>query len=548
MGDVDQFVRSTPKIDLGKRSSAQQRTVVVGAGIGGLVAALQVAALGDEVIVLERAEQAGGKVRQLHGVDSGPTVFTMRWILDQVFESCGERLEDHLTIKALNNLARHVWAPQAYGLKNSEALDLFADRAASIDAIGNFSGAAQARQFARFCDEAKKVYQTLETPYIRSQKPGFLKMTSDLGPRGLMTLSNLGPFASLWKTLGRHFSDPRLRQLFGRYATYCGASPWLAPATLMLIAQVEMDGVWAVDGGMRSIVDALKKLCEARGVKFQFNTHVSALVVKNKSVCGVRFVSNNRTDEIATDTVVFNGDAAALAEGCLGEAARSAVNTISSAQRISRRSLSAVTLSFKTVQPVTNFPLVRHNVFFDESYDHEFSDVFDKHRLPRNGTVYVCAQDRGDDAISQHHQERILCLINAPAIGDQPNSCDSFSTIEVERCIHKHLKRLELSGLQFPIDPGQYTVTTPVQFNQLFPGTGGALYGQASHGWMNQFQRMGARSHIAGLYLAGGSVHPGPGVPMAAMSGQLAAAMLKADRVSTSLSKRAVTVGGTSMP
>jgi 1-hydroxycarotenoid 3,4-desaturase len=534
--------------DLTKPSATQQRTIVVGAGIGGLVAALQVAALGDKVIVLEQSEQAGGKVRQLHGVDSGPTVFTMRWILDQVFESCGERLEDHLQVTALNNLARHCWAPSAYGLNNNAPLDLFAERAASIDAIGQFSGAAQARQFATFCDEAKKVYQTLETPYIRSQKPGFIKMTRDLGPRGLMTLSNLGPFASLWQTLGRHFSDPRLRQLFGRYATYCGASPWLAPATLMLIAQVEMDGVWTVDGGMRSIVSALQKLCIARGVQFQFTAHVSSLVIKENAIRAVCFSCNGQLEEIAANNVVFNGDVAALAEGRLGEAARFAVNTMPPEQRIKRRSLSALTLSFKTKQPVTTFPLVRHNVFFDQGYEHEFNDVFNQQRLPQNGTVYVCAQDRGDDTVAQAHQERMLCLINAPAIGDQPNAGETFSSIEVERCIHKHLKRLELSGLQVPIDPSQYTVTTPIQFNQLFPGTGGALYGQASHGWMNQFQRMGARSRIAGLYLAGGSVHPGPGVPMAAMSGQLAAAMLKADRVSTSLSKRAVTVGGTSTP
>jgi 1-hydroxycarotenoid 3,4-desaturase len=562
MGKVDQFLDASLSNALSRddqieapvglsnhsrRSSSQRRTVVVGAGIGGLVAALQVANLGDEVIVLERASQAGGKVRQLHGVDSGPTVFTMRWILDQVFESCGERLEDHLQMLPLNNLARHAWAPGAYGLNNKATLDLFADRQASIDAIGQFSGLAQAKQFAAFCAEAKTVYQTLEAPYIRSQKPGFLKMTRDLGPSGLMTLSKLGPFASLWQTLGRHFTDPRLRQLFGRYATYCGASPWLAPATLMLIAQVEMDGVWAVNGGMRSIVVALQKLCVARGVQFHFDADVNEIKVKDGAVSAVRFTSAGLSNEIALDHLVFNGDVSALASGQLGQAAQLAVNSLSSEQRLSRRSLSAVTLSFKTNKAATGFPLVRHNVFFDQAYDREFNDVFNKHRLPENGTVYVCAQDRSDDAVAQEEQERVLCLINAPAIGDQAKASEVFSNSEVERCIHQHFKRMELSGLQLSIDPSQYAVTTPIQFNQLFPGTGGALYGQASHGWMNQFQRMGARSHIAGLYLAGGSVHPGPGVPMAAMSGQLAAAMLKADRVSTSLSKRAATVGGTSM-
>ncbi len=526
--------------------SAKKRTIVVGAGIGGLVTALQVAKLGDEVIVLERAAQAGGKIRQLHGVDSGPTVFTMRWILDQLFESVGERLENHLQVTALQNLARHAWAPGAYGLQNETTLDLFADRASSVDAIGRFSGLAQARQFEKFCDEAKHIYRTLEGPYIRSQKPNFFQMTRDLGPHGLLALSRLGPFASLWKTLGRHFTDPRLRQLFGRYATYCGASPWQAPATLMLIAQVEMDGVWTVEGGMRSIVSALQNLCAKNGVQFVFNADVQEILLAEKNANGVRFQVDGRSENLGADSIVFNGDVSALADGRLGEKAREAITPTSRQQRFKRRSLSALTVSLTTSKAVTAFPLVRHNVFFNEAYDREFDDVFVRHRLPRDGTVYVCAQDRTDDARSAVEQERILCLINAPAIGDQANASEAFSSTEVERCIHHHLQRLELSGLQLSIDWSNTTVTTPQQFNQLFPATGGALYGQASHGWMNQFQRMGARSRIPGLYLAGGSVHPGPGVPMAAMSGQLAAATIKADRVSMSLSRGAAIAGGMS--
>ena len=112
----------------------------------------------------------------------------------------------------------------------------------------------------RFCDEARRVYQRLEGPHIRSQRPSVLRMMRDLGPGGLATLTGLGPFATLWTRLGHHFHDPRLRQLFGRYATYCGASPWLAPATLMLIAQVEQSGVWSVRGGMHALPQALAEL------------------------------------------------------------------------------------------------------------------------------------------------------------------------------------------------------------------------------------------------------------------------------------------------
>ena len=111
-------------------------------------------------------------------------------------------------------------------------------------------------------------------------------MVRDLGPAGLLTLTGLGPFSSLWRTLGRRFSDPRLRQLFGRYATYCGASPWHAPATLMLIAQVEMDGVWSVRGGMSALARAMETLAVERGVEFLYGAPVLEIEVQGGNARG----------------------------------------------------------------------------------------------------------------------------------------------------------------------------------------------------------------------------------------------------------------------
>ena len=551
---------------------ADDHAVVIGAGIGGLVSALLLAHSGMKVTVLEKQSYAGGKLRQVNGVDSGPTVFTMRWILDDLFAQIGERFEDHLTIDKLNVLARHAWAPNAYGLSSEvTTLDLYADKQASRDAIGDLCGLQQAKQFDRFCADAKRVYQTLEGPYIRSQRPGFMQMTKDLGVSGLGVLAGLGPFASLWASLGRYFSDPRLHQLFGRYATYCGASPWKAPATLMLIAQVEMDGVWSVRGGMVAIVEALVNCAKKRGVTFIFNAHVDQIIVKDTKLAAIAYSIRNgsaadavQPEIMHTNHAIFNGDVDALASGLLGDQGRMACATSTTDQRRARRSLSAITWSIKTGdQTVSGFDLARHNVFFNDDYAQEFKDVFGLGRLPRLGTIYVCAQDRADtgkhagnvggyasntkggdnasragnlrdgtQAQTSQTDEHILCLVNAPAVGDQMNN-DSFSNDEVSLCTTNHFAHLARCGLRIPQQGQgscQTSVTTPVQFHQLFPATGGALYGQASHGWMNQFRRMGSSSHIEGLFLAGGSVHPGPGVPMAAMSGRLAAAALMEHR------------------
>jgi len=506
---------------------AEHKVVVAGAGMAGLVSALQLASAGLQVTVVEKAAGPGGKIRQLFAdgkpVDSGPTVFTMRWVFDQIMASVGTQLESELKIHPLQVLAKHFW-------EDGSQLDLYADHQQSLDAVARFAGAAEAKRFAHFCQTARHVYDALEGPFIKSPSPSMAQMMGALGPRGLATLASVGPMRSLWSSLGKHFTDQRLRQLFARYATYCGSSPWEAPATLMLIAQVEMDGVWAVEGGMHALADCLMRLGKARGVNFLFNSECERIELTRGKVSGVRL---SKGESLHADSVVFNGDIAALRKGLLGSALNQAV-----AGKVQPRSLSAVTWSMHA--DTADMQLDRHNVFFANQYTSEFDDIFTQGRLPQQPTVYVCAQDRGTGT-SPEGAERLLCLVNAPARGDKQLSED-----ELLDCAHSSQALMAASGLHLKLESSPSCIrTTPQDFHQLFPATGGALYGQATHGWMAAFARSNARSQVPGLYLAGGSVHPGPGVPMAAMSGRLAAAALMADLGLTSLSRKTVTSGGT---
>jgi 1-hydroxycarotenoid 3,4-desaturase len=509
------------------------RVVVIGAGIGGLTSAVLLAARGLDVTVVERAATPGGKMRRVEVdgamIDAGPTVFTMRWILEEIFQNAGASLSRALKLTPLDVLARHAWNGDGY-------LDLFADANKSADAIGRFAGANEAQRFVEFCKEAKRVYNTLEAPYIREQRPTTMGLGLALGPQGLGVLARLGPFATLWRRLSHHFRDPRLQQLFARYATYCGSSPFAAPATLMLVAQVEMDGVWAVEGGMAAVAVAFASLAEQRGASIRYNQHCEKILVNNSRVSGVRLASG---EEIQADSVVFNGDVNALASGMLGDDASGAVRSVP----MRARSLSAMTWCIRA--PTSGFPLERHNVFFAEDYASEFRDIFKHHRLPAKATVYVCAQDRGTaNAVAPGSAESLLCLVNAPAIGDTR----AFSQPEIDQCERTSFHLLHQCGLTIDRQPRNTLVTTPNEWNQLFPATGGALYGRASHGWMSAFARPHSQSRLPGLYLAGGSAHPGPGVPMAAMSGQLAAATLMAHLDSTSQWRPMDISGGMSTP
>jgi 1-hydroxycarotenoid 3,4-desaturase len=268
---------------------------------------------------------------------------------------------------------------------------------------------------------------------------------------------------------------------------------------------------------------------------------VSEVLTQSGQASGVRLQSG---EVLQADAVVFNGDSSALPQGLLGSQVRHAVPAL----KPQHRSLSAITWSI--VAPTSGFDLMPHNVFFDEYYQSEFDDIYKQQRLPRRATVYVCAQDRNDDATLNTAQqtERLLRLVNAPAHADSK----PLSQEEINACETRSFTLMQRMGLRIMRNETNSMRSTPAEFHQRYPGTGGALYGQANHGllngWLSPFRRPGSLSAIPGLVLAGGSVHPGPGVPMAAVSGQLAAERVMAHLASTKRWHRVDTSGGISTP
>jgi len=514
-------------------ASNEQAVRIVGAGVGGLAAAIKLASAGYAVQILERHPSLGGKMRDFEvdglRVPCGPTVFTMRWVFEALFAAAGRSLDQAIQLRALPVLARHAWSA-------NERLDLLADPRATKEAIGAFSGPEQACRFEEFCAEARRIHDQLIEPFIKAQRPDLWSMMHRLGARGLLALTGLGPFSSLWSRLGHHFPDPRLQQLFGRYATYCGTSPWLAPATLVLIAHVEMQGVWAIHGGMPALAEALANCAQSLGVEIQCGVGVERIHLKQQQVSAIE---TSHGEWLPTNHLIYNGDVRALGKGLLGtEVARSF-------GRAARAPLSLSALTWCLKAQAEGFDLSYHNVFFDADYRSEFDDVFELHRLPRKATVYLCAPDRLDKPCS-HQPEPMLLLINAPALHRPSNH--EIDAQEIEPCQQRMLHMLEQRGLSLSFTPQQSLITPPSAFAAHFPGSEGALYGPAANGWMATFARESGRSPIKGLYLAGGSVHPGPGVPMAAMSGILAAEALMADHALTRRFHRVATSGGTSMP
>nr|CAA44886.1 methoxyneurosporene dehydrogenase [Cereibacter sphaeroides]prf//1904206A methoxyneurosporene dehydrogenase [Cereibacter sphaeroides] len=488
------------------------KVVVVGAGMGGLASAIRLARAGCEVTLLEAREAPGGRMRTLPSVagpvDAGPTVLTLREVFDDIFEVCGQKLDHHLTLLPQPLLARHWWL-------DGSTLDLTTDLEANVEAVAAFAGAREAPAFRRFHDLSARLYDAFDRPMMRAARPD-LRAIATGALKAPRTWPALLPGMTLDRLLRLFFRDRRLRQLFGRYATYVGGTPYGAPGVLALIWAAEARGVWAIEGGMHRLALALARLADDQGVRLRYGAPVAGILRQGGRPTGVQ-LADGRT--LPADHIVFNGDPAALLAGCLGDGPQDAVPE----DRIHPRSLSAWVWSYAA--RASGPPLVHHNVFFADDPRREFGPIA-AGQMPEDATLYICAEDRSGGQLPDG-PERFEIIMNGPP--GRPAKPEDFA-----QCRSRTFDRLRQFGLTFDPVPGETSLTAPSGFASLFPASQGSIYGLSATGPLASLKRPLARTALPGLWLAGGGAHPGAGVPMAALSGRHAAEAILADLASRS--------------
>ena len=485
--------------------------IVIGSGIGGLSAAVELAAAGMGVTVLEQAYAPGGKLRQLPTeagpIDVGPAVLTMRSVFDELFARAGTRLDEHVSLTAETHLARHWW-------QDGSSLDLFADPEESARAVADFAGDGARQEFIAFSAKARRLFEAFDEPVMQNPVPGLAALSKTVLGDIRTLLPALAPTQTMAQCLDKSFSDPRLRQLFGRYATHAGGSPFSSPAFLSLIWDVKSRDVWRVEGGVITLAKALEKVASERGAEFRYGTEVETILVERNRVVGVMLDTGERID---SEQVLFNGDPAALTRGILGRGTRRAVKRTNALPR----SLSAYIWAF-AAKP-SGVDLLHHNVFFGQDQRSEF-DALARGDIPEDPTLCVCAPDRADGTVPAEAERFEIVMNGAPVDDAAPANPGEFS-----QCRALTFDTLKDMNLSFDVSPQRTSLITPRDLALRFPGSNGSMFGRSPDGLRGTFQCATTRSRIPGLYLAGGGVHLGTGMPMASLSGRHAAEAILTD-------------------
>ena len=471
------------------------RVVVVGAGVGGLAVSARLAALGHDVVLLEAADTVGGKVGEVvhdgFRFDTGPSLVTMPAVVREVFEATGGWPDD-LVLERLDPITRLVFADGST-LDVCDDLDEMCFR---VEGLRPGNG----EQWRAFQDRAARIWRASQAPFLESALHGARTLAS-LALRHPGDIATLAPGRTLRDLARRHLDDPRLRVLVDRYATYTGSDPRRAPAALAAIPHVEQAfGGFTVAGGVRRLVDALLQRCTDLGVDVRCGQRVVRVL---DPVTGVELADGT---VVQGDVVVSGVDATALYG--------SMVRSPRASRPLARAtpSLSGFVLLLEVDGPGPS----SQTVLFPGDYDAEFDAVFDTGRPVEDPALYVCASPAPGGS-------SWFVLVNAPRHGTG-RGCFDWTPAASEAYAEHVLGRLAARGLRPAVL--RRTVLSPADLEARTGAVGGAIYGTSSNGATAAFLRPANRSPVPGLFLVGGSTHPGGGLPLVLLSARIVAGMI----------------------
>lgn len=486
--------------------------IIIGAGIGGLTTAIRLAVAGWHVTIFEKNTLVGGKMgeRSRDGFrwDTGPSVITMRPVLEELFADAGRRLEDYLTLLPINPLTRYFY-PDGTTLDASSDLGEMSRQIAQIDSID----VAGYEAYLRY---AAEIYRVTSPVFIYDQPPT-LRSFSKVP---LQDWLKADPLRQMQNAIDRHVRAPQLRQLLGRFATYVGGSPYRAPATLNVIAYLELvEGVWYPQGGVYAIAQAIQQLAQELGITVHTDAPVQQITVEATRAVGVTLHDGSQH---RADVVIANADVTTVYERLLPDLPRvqKRVRQLQAFEPSCSGYIMMLGVEGSSAR------LAHHNILFSSDYRREFEEIFEQCIPPTQPTIYIAITSKTDLTHAPPGCENWFVLVNAPAL----SPAFDWST-QRERYRDVILDRIAQFGFDVRDRIRSETIWTPLDLEQNSAAYRGALYGPSANSKWTAFRRPHNRcADVTGLYFVGGTTHPGGGVPMVMLSGKVVSELVLEDQ------------------
>lgn len=485
----------------------RKKAIVIGAGIGGMTTACVLAANGWQVTVFEKNATVGGKMGEVKDGDfrwdTGPSVITMHHVLEKTFALNEKTIDDYIELIPVNPLTRYFYT-------DGTVLDASSDLTQMTRAIEKINEKDVAG-YLRYLAYAADIHRITGPVFIYNEPPKI----QDILSVPLYEMPKVDPLRTMNQAIDSFVKSPHMRQLLGRFATYTGASPYKAPATLNVIADVELrGGVWYPKGGIYTIAQGLQTLMTELGIDIITEAPVEKIDTQNGQVTGITLATGKH---IQADAVVANFDVSLVYEKLLDDQ--------ESAQKLNQLEPSCsgfiMLLGIEGKHP----ELAHHNIFFSDDYPTEFIDIFEKEIPPENPTIYVTITSHTDSDHAPDNHENWFVMVNAPALSEKYDWINNTTAYR-----NMVLETLASYGFDIRDQIRVEHILTPIDIERLTGARRGALYGVSSNSKWTAFRRPHNRAKdVRGLYFTGGTTHPGGGVPMVMLSGQSAGRIILED-------------------
>ncbi len=479
--------------------------IVIGAGIGGLTAAVHLARRGLHVTVVEKNARPGGRCdrfsRDGHQFDTGPTLFILPLLYEAEFRALGASLRERLDLQRVDPTYHLVFDD---GRQLALTSDMESLRA-QLEAIepGSFPG------LLRYLQEGDRHYRLAMDSLVNRD---FRRASDFFNVRNIALFLRLKPLVQHYRNLSAYFDAPRLKTAFTFQDIYMGLSPFEAPATFSLLPYTELaHGVWYPKGGMYSVVEALMQLAREAGVEFLFNTAVDRIDVDPTYARGVVLADGPRLE---ADLVLANADLPYVYQNLLPADGR--------AQALARKQFSCSVISFFWGVDQTYPALGPHTLFLADDYRENFESIGRDLGLPANPSLYVHAPARLDGSMAPRGQDTLTAIVPVGHLSQNGDQDWPARRDEARAQVFRRLRLLGITDLEAHI---KFEVTyTPLSWRQRYNLVNGSTHG-LSHtlSQLAYFRPANRHKRYRNLYFVGASTHPGTGMPTAMVSGRLVA-------------------------